>query len=322
MVTRPGSNTPVGGAHAAGHSPLVSVVIPCYAQARFLGEAIESALAQEGVAREVIVIDDGSPDETAEVAARYPEVRYVRQTNQGTSAARNAGLRESRGDYIAFLDADDRLLPGALAAGLSCFAEHPECAFVYGDFRFMAESGAPLERRVRYTLESDLYGGLLLRNHIEMTSTALFRRSVLEEAGGFVTTLRSAEDYELLLRIARQYPTHAHDTLVAEYRRYGRYGSSLSHDPASMLRCTITVLHAQRPFIRGNAQHESRLAEGVRFFQNYYGGELIGEIRSLVHSRAWLRALRGMVVLARYYPRGIVERVVRRARTAVRLASG
>jgi glycosyltransferase involved in cell wall biosynthesis len=267
------------------------------------------------------VVDDGSPDDTRDVAARYPQARYVYQANQGISAARNTGLRESRGEYIVFLDADDRLLPGAIAAGLACFAQHPKCAFVYGDFRFMSESGTPLERRVRHQLDLDLYGGLLRRNHIEMTSTVLFRRAVLEAAGGFITELRSAEDYELLLRIARQHPTHGHGALVAEYRRYGRFGSSLSHDPARMLRCTMIVLHAQRPFARDNAFYASQLANGIRFFQDYYGGELIDEIRSLVHAHAWLRALRGTLVLVRYYPRGIIERIARRARASTWLAS-
>jgi glycosyltransferase involved in cell wall biosynthesis len=303
-------------------TPLVSVVIPCYKQAHFLGEAIESVLSQEGAPFEIIVVDDGSPDDTLGVAERYVHVRYVRQTNQGLSAARNRGFRESRGTHITFLDADDRLLPGALSAGLACFAEHPESVFVYGDFRFMAKDGTPLERRQRAKLDADLYGGMLPRNHIEMISTVLFRRDVLEQSGGFDTSLPSAEDYELLLRIARRHPTNWHRTLVAEYRRYGASGSSLSYQPANMLRCTMKVLHAERPFTRGNTFYESQLALGIRFFQDYYGGQLIGEIRSLIHEQAWLRAMRAMLVLARYYPRGIVERVARRARSAIRFARG
>src|SRR5215204_1671374 len=101
-------------------SPLVSVVIPCYKQAHFLGEAIESVLAQSYPNFEIIVVDDGSPDNTSEVAASYPRVRLVRQENQGLSAARNSGLSRSEGEYVVFLDADDRLLPGALQVGLEC----------------------------------------------------------------------------------------------------------------------------------------------------------------------------------------------------------
>src|ERR687890_856397 len=96
---------------------LVSVVIPCYNQAHFLGEAIESVLAQSYPRFEIIVVDDGSTDDTSKVAARHPGGRYVYQNNQGVSAARNSGLARSEGEYVVFLDADDRLLPEALVAG-------------------------------------------------------------------------------------------------------------------------------------------------------------------------------------------------------------
>src|SRR4051812_16000050 len=113
-------------------SELVTVVIPCYNQARFLGEAIESVLRQTHRAREVVVVDDGSTDGTAAVAARYPDVQLIRQPNRGLAAARNRGLAESRGAYLVFLDADDRLLPRALEVGLRCLMDHPLVAFAYG----------------------------------------------------------------------------------------------------------------------------------------------------------------------------------------------
>src|SRR6266496_4166301 len=93
---------------------LVSVVIPCYNHAHFLSEAIESVMAQTWQQFEVIVVDDGSVDNTREVALRYSGVRYIRQTNQGLSASRNTGLRHSNGNFLVFLDADDRLRPAAL----------------------------------------------------------------------------------------------------------------------------------------------------------------------------------------------------------------
>lgn len=304
------------------HTPLVSVVIPCYSQAHLLPVAIESALAQEGASVEVIVVDDGSPDDVRAVVDRYASVRYIRQRNQGLSAARNTGLRKSSGEYVLFLDADDRLLPGAIAAGLACFADHPESAFVYGDFRFMSEDGRPLRRRERRPLDVDLYGGMLIRNHIEMTSTVLFRRDILEREGAFDASLRSAEDYDLLLRLSRLHPTSFHRELVAEYRRYEHQGSSLSQNPGVMLRSTMRVLRRQRRFVRGNAFYETQLARGRRFFQDYYGGELVGRVRSLLHEHRWLDALRGTILLLRFYPRGIGERLLRRARTALRPAHG
>src|SRR5215204_5307150 len=132
---QPGSRDIEKGRRA--RAPLVSVIIPCYNQAHFLGEAIESVLAQSYPHFEIIVVDDGSTDNTFEVASHYSKVRLIRQENRGVSRARNAGLRESEGSYVVFLDADDRLLPGALDAGLECFEAHPESAFVDGDYRYI-----------------------------------------------------------------------------------------------------------------------------------------------------------------------------------------
>ena len=121
---------------------LVSVIIPCYRQADFLPQALESALAQTHCETEIIVVDDGSPDNTAEVVARYPGVRYLRQENRGLAGARNGGFRVSKGEYVLFLDADDRLTPNAVEAHLSCFAKHPEAGFVVGDIDNIALDGS------------------------------------------------------------------------------------------------------------------------------------------------------------------------------------
>jgi glycosyltransferase involved in cell wall biosynthesis len=121
----------------------VSVVIPCYGQAHFLREAIESVIAQNHPP-EIVVVDDGSPDNTAEVAARYPQVRYVRQQNKGLAEARSSGFRVATGDYLMFLDADDRLTPNAVAAHLKCFAEHPKAQLAVGDIDHIAEDGSYL----------------------------------------------------------------------------------------------------------------------------------------------------------------------------------
>src|SRR5215217_7762241 len=94
--------------------PLVTVVIPCYNQAHFLKEAIESVLKQSYAHYEIVVVDDGSTDETSEVASSYEGVRLIRQENRGLAEARNTGIKHSEGDFLVFLDADDRLLPEAL----------------------------------------------------------------------------------------------------------------------------------------------------------------------------------------------------------------
>src|SRR5215212_6403385 len=141
--------------------PLVTVVIPCYNQAHFLGEAIESVLSQSYPHGELIVVDDGSTDETSEVASRYEGARLIRQENRGLAGARNRGLGEAKGEYVVFLDADDRLLPGALEASLGCFEAHPECAFVSGTSRPIAEDGTLLSQTSDTAVEGDHYLKLL-----------------------------------------------------------------------------------------------------------------------------------------------------------------
>lgn len=317
------ANDPQRAMTGASLTNRVAVVIPCYGQAHLLPEAIESVLAQTHPVAELFIIDDGSPDDVAAVARRYPNARYIRQENQGLAAARNTGLHAATADFVLFLDSDDRLLPDAVAAGLACFAGCPDCAFVFGNFRFMTEDGTPGAERVRPPVEGgDLYHALLRQNHVEMTSTVLFRRDLLAAEGGFRRDLRSAEDYELLLRLARSHPARGHDTLVAEYRRYADPGASLSNSPARMLTTTMRVLHAQWPYVRGDAHRSAALRRGIRFFQDYYGGELIDHTRALARAGAWGRAAGAAVILLRHYPRGIITRIARRTRNALHTATG
>jgi glycosyltransferase involved in cell wall biosynthesis len=178
-----------------GQGPLVSVIIPCYNGAAYLEEAIESALAQSYQAVEIIVVDDGSTDGSSAIAQKLP-VRYVWQENRGLTASRNLGIRESRGSYVVFLDADDRLKPEAIETGLRFLAQHPQCAMTVGDHLFVSEDGSHLADSRKKCILKSHYEALLKSNFIEMISSVLFRRSVLEEVGGFDTRLQVAEDYD------------------------------------------------------------------------------------------------------------------------------
>ena len=202
-------------------APLISVIIPCYNQAHFLGEAIESVVAQSYPHFEIVVVDDGGTDKTAEVAGQYPGILYVRQTNQGVAAARNAGLAESRGSHVVFLDADDRLLPNALEVGLAGFEAHPECAMVSGHHHQIGTDGSLL-RKVPYPcVDREYYAEFLRRNYLAMPATVMYRRSIFEALGGFDASVNPCSDYELYLRIARQHPIHCQNQLIAEYRQHG-----------------------------------------------------------------------------------------------------
>ena len=151
-------NDPTQNPADASNAPLVSVIIPSYNHAQFLAESIESVLQDF----EVIVIDDGSTDHTASVVAQYPRVRYIRQDNQGLSAARNRGIRETSGPFLVFLDADDKLLPRALEATLNCFRNHPDSGFVSGLFRRITATGISAARQP--VVNSDHYLALSTRS--------------------------------------------------------------------------------------------------------------------------------------------------------------
>jgi hypothetical protein len=250
-----------------GEPGLVSVVIACYKQAHFLGKAIESVLGQTYPAVEVVVVDDGSPDATRDVAASYAEVRYVKQQNKGPSAARNRGLAEARGAYLVFLDADDMLLPPAVAAGLQALYSHADCAFVSGHYRWVGPDG---EVRTVYEpdrVDGNHYEALLRLNYIGHPGSVVYRRSVLEEVGGFDEKLRGCEDYDLYLRITRQFPVCRHYRLVADYRRHD---ANFSSQPELMLRVVIPLLQSQRRFVKGDPALSRALATGISRYRRLY----------------------------------------------------
>ena len=222
--------------HAEREHPLVSVVIPCYKQAHFLSDALTSVAHQTYRNVETIVVDDGSPDNAWEIAARYPEVRCIRQRNQGQPAARNRGLMASRGDLIVFLDADDRLLPRALEIGVTALRRRPECAFVFGGCSLIAADGSPLPYICAVREEPDHYSALLRGNAIVTPGTVMFRTDVVKRFGGFDTLLRASEDYELYLRLTRQLPVSCHGVVVLEKRKHetNLTNSSLATWPSAL----------------------------------------------------------------------------------------
>ncbi len=293
-------------------SALVSVVIPCYNQAEWLAEAIESVLSQTHRAREVVVVDDGSTDGSARVAARYPDVRCVRQANRGASRARNTGLRASRGAYVVFLDADDRLLPHALEVGVRELRAAPECAFTAGLYVLVSEAGREVPVRARP--RTDHYQELLRGNYVGMPATAIFRRAALVDAGGFAPAVDFCEDYDLLLRIARRHPVACHSEIVAEYRMHGENRSR--HAPR-MLRDALRVLRRQRGQLRGAAEREAWQA-GVEYYRRYYGKPILDAMRADERARRWGRVMRGCWALARWYPVGLRHHLRSKAAGALR----
>jgi cellulose synthase/poly-beta-1,6-N-acetylglucosamine synthase-like glycosyltransferase len=294
--------------------PFVSVIIPCYGQAHFLGEAIESVLAQTYEPFELIVISDGSPDNVAEVSERYAAVRlYGTPDNRGISQARNLGLGKCRGDYLVFLDADDRLLPNALASGVRALSDHPRCALVWGQRRLIDAEGNPLPAEPMVYTGGAGYEELLRENVVGPPVGVMFRRKPLEEAGGFTSDVGGAEDYGVYLRLARSYETFCHGELIAEYRIHGA-NMSLHHE--QMAQAGLAVLEQQEPWVSGNPRLSRALAAGRRKIREQYDAEArLARLRQHVRARRWGSAVSTGVALLFKYPRVffplLLDRVLR-----------
>jgi GT2 family glycosyltransferase len=203
-------------------APRVSVVVPFYNAERYLAAALDSALAQEDVAVEVLVADDGSSDGTPEVLARYGDrVRVLHQDHRGPSAARNACLAAARGEYVALLDADDRFRPGKLARQAAVLDTRPDVGLVYTGWHVIDGAGVPLPHQGWSREEGDVRRRLLLGNLAHPVAVML-RRAPIAAVGGFDESLQVNEDWDLFLRLAlRGMRWACLDEALAEYRVHG-----------------------------------------------------------------------------------------------------
>lgn len=240
-------------------SATVAVIIPIFNYARFLAAAIESVLAQTHPADEIIVVDDGSTDDPGAIAAKFPGVRLIQQENRGPNSARNAGLRSCKTSHLVFLDADDRLLPKALEAGLACIVDRPDCAFVYGGYRLISESGDRIGPDVLKPIDGDAHLAFIRENRIGLPAAALYRVDCLRSVNGFDETLRRAEDLEVYLRLTQKYPIATHPEIVAEYRRHDQ---NVSSNYAEQLRAALQVLDLHELRIGADARTRAALREG------------------------------------------------------------
>ncbi len=174
-------------------NPLVSVILPVFNGEAFLAQAIASVLAQTYRPIQVIVVDDGSTDATAAMAQAFQKVEYVYQANQGLSAARNAGIHLSSGEFIAFLDADDLWLPDKLRVQIDYLLNHPEVGYAFTQERLFTDSGSALLARYRPELVAEDHPGY-------HPGTLLIRRAVFEQIGLFDPAYKITQDTDWFAR--------------------------------------------------------------------------------------------------------------------------
>lgn len=221
--------------------PLVSVIIPAYNCATYLVETLDSIFSQGYANLEVIVINDGSKDNTLEIAKAYQKkLVVIDKQNEGPACARNVGLKAAKGKYISFLDSDDYWLPGKLITQVEYLENNPETGILYGAFfqwRHNAAGVFPepksfLQQRVDVLLDEEksglIYSKLLLKSMIHII-TVLARKSVLDEVGFFREDLRLGEDYEYWIRASRQTRI---DKLTMPMALYRMHNKSLTSSPS------------------------------------------------------------------------------------------
>ncbi|WP_218092952.1 glycosyltransferase [Paenibacillus solanacearum] len=206
-------------------SPMFSVIIPTYNRDQYIGRAIESVLKQTYKDFEVIVVDDGSTDNTAKVVQSYDaRVRYVYQKNSGPSEARNTGIRFAKGTYIAFLDSDDAFLPNKLLRNKQFLDKHPSCRFLYSwYYDRKGDRKRKIVRKVRTPSKLNKFRYYLYKRKFTIrTSTAVIHRSCFDKVGLFNPNYRYSQDWDMWLRLARYYRGYCQKLPLAVYRRHKR----------------------------------------------------------------------------------------------------
>ncbi len=204
----------------------VSVIIPCYNAEAYLSQAIESVLAQTYSNVEIIVVDDGSTDASCTVAERYGiRITFIRQKNSGVSAARNAAIAASTGEYLAFLDADDYWLPNKLERQIPAFT-NPKVGLVHS-YHVWVDSDGNLQEK-RFHTEGYVFHSLL--EHCTVgTLTAVVRRNALPKVSPFDTQLRTGEDWDLWLRISLHNEVAVIPEVLSCYRVHDSSLTSRNH---------------------------------------------------------------------------------------------
>jgi glycosyltransferase involved in cell wall biosynthesis len=213
--------------------PTVSVLLPTYNRAEYLEEAMRSVLEQSFGDLELIVIDDGSTDDSGAMldGLRDPRLRVVHQAHAGLTAALNAGLKIARGRYIARNDSDDVWLPDLLAVLVPALAAHGAAGFVYARCAGMHADGTPSTASRGGPLRdpADPFCSLLYADYTALLST-LYRRTAVEQVGGYDPSVEMSEDWDLALRVAREFPAVFVDRVVARFRQHAGNATAL-HSP-------------------------------------------------------------------------------------------
>ncbi len=283
------------------NSPKVSIIIPVYNGGKYLAEAIQSAIDQTYRPIEVLVVDDASMDRSAEIAASFgPPVRVLRnERNMERSWSRNRAVRESSGELIAFLDADDLWLQDKLEKQVALLIQQPACALAYAKTQvFVTENGNKVYKQISGgSYQGDRCDRYLVRCNFLPMLTVMVRRTCFDAVGGFDCTpwVQGCEDYDLWLRLANRFPIAFLDSVVALYRSHAEQTTTNNR------RIEITSARVRWRFIKNHAealigktraeiwldryQHLARFADRATRRGDY--ADAINSFMVLIKDRPW-----------------------------------
>lgn len=285
--------------------PLISVIIPCYNASNYITSSIRSVLNQNWPRLEIVVVDDGSNDDSVKVVSEnFPFVKLIKQSNQGVAAARNNGISQSNGEWIAFLDADDIWLPEKLNQQWTLLRANPEVRLSCTSWQMWQsldqEPSAEFVKQVNSMPMNQLSGSGpsgwiypdLLAACVVWTSTVLAHRSAFDEVGVFDTTLRIGEDYDLWMRISRVTQILR---LPQPFALYRRHNESLTKSVPSINWEAVVIQSALDRW--GLSSPDGSKAENkkvckhlARTWSDFAGANLITGQRK----RAWFAAIRSI----------------------------
>ena len=314
--------------------PLISVIIPTYNAAPYIGETLDSVLSQTYPRKEIIVIDDGSTDSTPQSLEAYNStVRSIRQENAGAGAARNAGVKAASGDYIAFLDADDLWLPEKLDVQMRIAEKHPESALIACDgvrfddtgARATRLIGASLSNRLDLTAEGEVtgyfYRDFIKGNLIPAPAQTLIARSVVDSVGPMLEDVLTCEDWDYYLRIALGHLMTFHNHSLVRYRH--RPSSLSGPEELRHFRWTLDLIHVLRRHLHlCRLEDRPHVARGIKTHiqRQAWAAYYYGRRHDLAYARSYLIQLWRLapsewlplcLLIALHFPETVASRMSR-----------
>ena len=241
LLTEEATETSLVGARSTSKKikrPVISVIIPSYNYANFLPYTLENVLAEQDVKLDIIVVDDGSVDNTSDVVKSFgKDVRYIKQENQGPSAARNTGIRLAEGDYFVFLDADDLVYPGTLLSQYETLERNVEAdlAICHNQLFESPDPAGPFSPKGCFPLPNGAFPILFCHHNVAPVHAFMARRAIVEKVVSFDVTLRACEDYDFWLKcLAQGCQIAINDSGLALYRKHAQSLSTQKHQQQLM----------------------------------------------------------------------------------------